>query len=70
MGLTGWNEIAQGGAHFPLEVAHAGTTVDVRFAEASLQSDRRVTWSWTVSEVPSSGCRLRIGYGAMIFTKT
>lgn len=46
-GLPGWNEIAQGGAHFPLEVAHAGTTVDVRFAEASLQSDRRVTWSWT-----------------------
>ena len=37
----GWNEIAQGPtAHFPLEVARVGTSVDVRLAEASLQSDR------------------------------
>ena len=64
----GWNEIAQGGAHFPLEVAHAGTTVDVRFAEASLQSDRRATWTVVNSQV--RGGALGLAYGAMIFTKT
>ena len=39
-GAKGWNEIPNGTAHFPLEVAHAGTNVDVCLAQASLQSDR------------------------------
>ncbi|CAE6929336.1 HERC1, partial [Symbiodinium sp. CCMP2456] len=39
-GVSGWNEISKGLAHFPLEVVHVGTTVDIRQAEASMQSDR------------------------------
>lgn len=39
-GVKGWNEISESGAHFPLEVAHVGTTVDIRKAQASLKSDR------------------------------
>eukprot|EP00913_Durusdinium_trenchii_P034169 g31978.t1 len=51
-GVKGWNEVAAGQAHFPLEVARVGTSVDIRLAEASLQSDRHAIMNF-------------IAYGAM-----